>query len=77
MSTDTRTTFVSVAALAEMLGISVRTVHRLTKRPGFPGPLRLGRCRRWDLTEVLAYLRGGDAARGQDVSNLYLNSKEN
>ena len=75
MSTDT-TTFVTDAALAEMLGISVRTVYRLAKRPGFPGSLRLGRCRRWELSKVLTYLRGGDAAGGQDVNNLYLDLKE-
>ena len=48
-------------ALADMLGVSVRTVERLAKKPGFPRPLKVGRCRRWARDEVLAFLRGEPA----------------
>lgn len=43
--------------LAEMLGVSVRTVQRLSARPGFPKALYVGRCRRWPKESVLEFFR--------------------
>jgi predicted DNA-binding transcriptional regulator AlpA len=64
MSTTTldNVTLLSDSGLAEMLGVSVRTIDRLNKRPGFPRPLKIGRCRRWARDEVLAFFRGESAA---------------
>lgn len=54
--TATKSAFLTDAGLADLLHVSVRTVQRRTKDPGFPQPLQLGRCRRWDRADVLAYL---------------------
>ena len=61
---DTQTSTSEKAALtvvevAEMLGVSVRTVFTLATTPGFPPSVRIspgGRSRRWIRSEVLSWL---------------------
>jgi excisionase family DNA binding protein len=55
-TTATKSDFLTDAGLADLLHVSVRTLQRWVKDPGFPKPLQLGRCRRWDRDDVLAYL---------------------
>lgn len=45
------------AGLGELLRVSGRTIQRMAQRPGFPRPLYVGRCRRWNTAEILDYLR--------------------
>ena len=59
--TTTKSAFLTDAGLADLLHVSVRTVQRRIKDAGFPQPLQLGRCRRWDRGDVLAYLRSRKA----------------
>lgn len=43
--------------VADLLRVSVRTVWRLTRTPGFPKPVKLGeRLTRWRAEELAAYL---------------------
>jgi predicted DNA-binding transcriptional regulator AlpA len=60
--TTTKSDFLTDAGLADLLHVSVRTLQRWVKDPGFPRPLQLGRCRRWDRRDVLGYLRRRTAA---------------
>jgi predicted DNA-binding transcriptional regulator AlpA len=46
-------------AHAAKLGISLRTFQRESKKPGFPQPIRVGRCCRWSKADVLAFYEPG------------------
>ena len=46
-----------VKAMAREFYINQRTVWRLVSRGEFPPPVRIGRCRRWFATEVVAVKR--------------------
>jgi excisionase family DNA binding protein len=48
-----------VLAVAEMLHSSRRTVERLVARRLMPGPVKLGRLRRWNRVEVEEWIRDG------------------
>lgn len=50
-------TFVTDATLADLLGVSVRSIQRQAQKAGFPGAIRIGRCRRWNLARVLSHLQ--------------------
>lgn len=51
--------FLDIRDIAEMLGVSERTAHAITKREGFPPPVDLlpGRSKR-RASEVIAYFDG-------------------
>jgi predicted DNA-binding transcriptional regulator AlpA len=53
------------AGLGEMLRVSGRTIQRMAHRPGFPRPMYVGRCRRWNTSEILDYLRQQSAVQSQ------------
>jgi predicted DNA-binding transcriptional regulator AlpA len=57
MTPENNVEYLAAEALAAPLGISLRTFQRQSKKPGFPAPLRIGRCCRWSKAEVLAFLR--------------------
>jgi len=46
---------VSVDTVAELLGISTRSVWRLVARGELPRPVRIGGLARWDQAAVLAW----------------------
>jgi excisionase family DNA binding protein len=46
--TETESRLLSVSAVAKLLGVSQRHVHRLADAGRMPPPLRLGGARRWD-----------------------------
>ena len=63
MSTiTTESDYLTDAGIADLFHVSVRTLQRWVKDSDFPKPLQLGRCRRWDRADVLAYLRRRAAA---------------
>jgi predicted DNA-binding transcriptional regulator AlpA len=47
--------YLTSEAFAVKLGISLRTFQRESKKPGFPQPIRVGRCCRWSQAQVLAF----------------------
>ena len=49
----------SAAELAEMLGVSVRTVRRLDSAGKLPRTRRLGGSVKWSRTEIEAWIRAG------------------
>jgi excisionase family DNA binding protein len=50
---------VDVRAVAQMLSCSHRHVWRLVDAGSMPGPLALGRLRRWRVGDLREWLRGG------------------
>ena len=48
-----------VADLAQSLGTSVRTIHRLNSSGRLPRPSRLGGQLRWSLEEISAWVAAG------------------
>lgn len=63
MSTiTTESDYLTDAGIADLFHVSVRTLQRWVKDSDFPKPLQLGRCRRWDRADVVAYLRRRAAA---------------
>ena len=50
---------ISSAEFAARLGVSLSTFkrHRETASAGLPTPVRIGRCVRWRLSDVLAHIR--------------------
>lgn len=53
--------YFSGPAIATHMGISRTTQWRLSKLPGHPGPVRLGRSVRWELSAVVAFVQSGAA----------------
>ncbi|MCC6682854.1 MAG: helix-turn-helix domain-containing protein [Phycisphaeraceae bacterium] len=47
MTAEAKQLLVNVAQVAELLGLSERTVWRLVSTGEIPGPIRLGRSCRW------------------------------
>lgn len=52
------TQLISAKQLADKLGVSVRTLEDLIIRGVVPPHIKLGRLRRWDSTQVDAWLQG-------------------
>ena len=50
---------------AERLGVSVRTLRRLTDAGHGPKPIRVGRCLRWRLSEVSDWIAAGCPVEGK------------
>lgn len=48
-----------VAAVAAMLGLSIRTVYRLTDAGEMPNPIKLGGSNRWDRLTVEKWIDAG------------------
>jgi predicted DNA-binding transcriptional regulator AlpA len=59
MDHDSVTTkaYLTDSGLAVEFGVSTRTIQRCASQPDFPQPVRIGRCRRWEKSEVEAYFR--------------------
>jgi len=51
------------AGLAALLDVSVRQVDRLDSGGKLPAPLALGRCKRWSVEEVKAWIGAGAPRR--------------
>ena len=56
---------VDAAALAALLDVSERQVHRLDDGGNLPAPIMLGRCKRWSVEEVRAWLASGAPPRSR------------
>lgn len=54
----------SVAELADLLGVSERHIHNLRTQGQLPEPVRLGRVVRWDASEIRAWITAGAPPRG-------------
>ncbi len=54
---------VDAAGLAMMLDVSERQIARLDSGGKLPTPLALGRCKRWSLQEVKAWVAAGAPER--------------
>jgi excisionase family DNA binding protein len=49
--------------VAALLKVSPRTVYRLNDGGQLPAPIRLGKTKRWRVTELEAWLRAGAPPR--------------
>ena len=71
-SRKTDVAVINVREVAELLGVNVRTIWRLSQRGEIPAPIRLGsRILRWrlaDLREHLDRKAGGDIAVSRATS---------
>ena len=56
---ETRQMVVSAHELAEMLGLSVRTIRRLDCSGKLPRPVRIGGAVRWRTEEITRWLAAG------------------
>ena len=56
---------VSAKQLAAMLGVSLRTIRAMDTGGKLPRPIRLGRCVRWNLTELQRWIDAGAPPRIQ------------
>ena len=56
MSTATEPILLDVAGVAAALGLSVRTIWRLTSTGQLPPPLRIGRSVRWSRESLLEWV---------------------
>lgn len=61
MNIDT-SKYLTDAGLAVEYSVSTRTIQRKAGQPGFPTPIRIGRCRRWDKAEVEEHFRKSESA---------------
>lgn len=57
---------ISVAGIAEQLGVCTRTVHRLVAAGELPPAAKVGRASRWFEADVAAYLERLREERGQE-----------
>ena len=55
----------TVKEVAEMLGLSERTVYRLSDAGNMPRPVKLGAAVRWRTKELEAWIEDGCPARPQ------------
>ncbi len=46
----------TVDEVAELLGVSRRSVWRLSSGPDLPSPVKLGRSARWRRADIMAYV---------------------
>jgi len=58
-SADASAKLLNVQAVAEMLGVSTRTVYRLSDSGRMPAPLKLGALVRWSKTAIEQWIAGG------------------
>jgi predicted DNA-binding transcriptional regulator AlpA len=47
---------IDIREASRLLGIAPRTIDRLIERSSFPEPVRLGRAKRWRLTDIEGYV---------------------
>ncbi|MFN7020399.1 MAG: helix-turn-helix transcriptional regulator [Phycisphaerales bacterium] len=71
-SRKTDVAVINVREVAEILGVNVRTIWRLSQRGDIPAPIRLGsRILRWRLTDLREHLdrkAGGGVAMSRATS---------
>ena len=56
---------VDTPELAKRLGVSAATVHSMDKLGTLPTPVRFGRCKRWSVDEIKAWLAAGAPKRAE------------
>jgi predicted DNA-binding transcriptional regulator AlpA len=54
--------------LAALLGVSARTIHRLDSAGRIPQAIALGRCKRWSVDEIRAWIRDGAPRRREWIA---------
>lgn len=52
--------FLTVGEVANLLKVSIRQVHRLSKSGAIPKPLKIGSSSRWLLTQLMESITNGD-----------------
>ena len=62
---DTTKLLISARELADMLGVSSRTVWRMNATCDLPAPVKLNRSVRWGLAEVSAWIELGCPTRSE------------
>ena len=65
VQTKNQVSIVDYKGLAELLDISERSVRRLDTTGALPGPLQIGRRKRWLVEDIHAWLKAGAPARGK------------
>jgi predicted DNA-binding transcriptional regulator AlpA len=71
---ETKPLCVDRAGLAAMLNVSVRQVDRLDSGAKIPAALALGRCKRWYVEEIRAWIAAGAPPRSRWNSTWNLRS---
>lgn len=66
-----QTRAIDAGQLADMLGLSVRTVRRLDSSGKLPRPLRIGGAVRWSLEEISSWMAAGcpDRQKWENLQN--------
>lgn len=57
-------TYLTAAQITSAFGICQACLFNLMKRGEFPAGVKIGRCRRWALSEVLSWLEGQTQEEG-------------
>lgn len=55
MTNNTINRFISLCEAAKLLGVCVKTIRRLVARHELPGIVKVGRCARLCLSDILSY----------------------
>ena len=64
-ATSTTPVLIAATELAELLGISVRTVWRNESNGNLPAPVRLGGLVRWRRSEIMHWIDEGCPKKGR------------
>lgn len=64
-TTSGRAALIAVAELAELLGVSVRTIWRKESTGHLPAPVRIGGLVRWRRTEIMQWIDDGCPKKGK------------
>ncbi|MFW6457427.1 MAG: helix-turn-helix transcriptional regulator [Planctomycetota bacterium] len=57
-----------IDAVADRLGVSIRTIHRLRQRGRFVRPVKVGRCTRWRRQDIDEWIAHG-GSRDEEGNN--------
>ena len=63
-TTSGKAVLISVVELAELLGVSVRTVWRKESTGDIPPPVRIGALVRWRRSEIMQWIDDGCPKKG-------------
>ncbi len=65
MGCDFELLVMSASELAQKLGVSVRHIRRLDAAGKLPQPVKIGRCVRWRVGDIMEWLQSGTPDRAK------------